>query len=76
MTSPCAKPLRPMDLWTVHGSSTIVKLEGLVVLGLLKCPTKKKLKLHSTAWKAKTCWGAPFVATKASHASVADADNA
>ena len=54
MTLPCVKPLRPMDLWIVHGSSTIVKLEGLVVLGLLKCPIKKKLKLPSTAWKAKT----------------------
>ena len=54
MTLPCVKPLRPMDLWTVHGSSTIAKLEDLVVLGLLKCPTKKKLKLPSTAWKAKT----------------------
>ena len=54
MTSPCAKPLRPMDLWIVHESSTIVKLEGLVVLGLLKCQTKKKLKLPLTAWRAKT----------------------
>lgn len=54
MTLPCVKPLRPLDLWTVRGSSTTVKLEGLVVLGLLKCQTRKKLKLPLKAWKEKT----------------------
>ena len=56
----------------MHESSTIVKPDGLAVLVLLKCPTKKKRKPLWMAWKEKTFRVDPSGAMKASLASVAD----
>ena len=72
MTWPCVKHLRRLAPLTVHESSMTAKQDALAVLALLKCPIKRKLRLPSTAWKEKTSWVGPFVATKANPENAAD----
>ena len=72
MTWPCVKHLRPLAPLTVHESSMTAKQDALAVLALLKCPIRKRLRPLSMAWKEKTSWVVPSVATKVNPENAAD----
>ena len=73
-TSSFEKRSKLMEWSNELKSSTIGKLAEAVVSDLLRCRTKKKPKMPSRQWRAKTSWDATFDATKARLESVAKAN--